>query len=96
MNDEQLNKLFRAVGQSRTDTSRVEYGFETRLMARLRAERSQPVPWVMASWRLIPVFAAVVVALGVWNLTGNGATDPSSTYSEQNADAAVASYLTGD
>ena len=57
-----LDKLFRIARDSKTDTSRAEFGFETRLLARLRAERSRPVVW-----RLMPVFAAIVIMLGVWN-----------------------------
>jgi len=56
------DKLFKVVREAKPDTSRAEYGFETRLLARLRAERSQPI-----AWRLLPVFAAVVIVLGVWN-----------------------------
>ncbi|MEI6085435.1 MAG: hypothetical protein WCS70_14205 [Verrucomicrobiota bacterium] len=56
------DKLFKAAREAKPDTSRAEYGFETRLLARLRAERSQPI-----SWRLLPVFAAIVLMLGVWN-----------------------------
>jgi uncharacterized BrkB/YihY/UPF0761 family membrane protein len=41
----------------------LEAGFETRLMARIRARRA-PVFWGAWSWRLVPVFTAVVIALG--------------------------------
>ncbi len=57
-----LDKLFQAARQAPVDTSRQEFGFETRLLARLRAE----TPWYAFAWRLVPVFAALVLALGVW------------------------------
>ena len=57
-----LDKLFQAARADKPATARAEYGFETRLMARLRAERSRPV-----TWRLLPAFAAIVIVLGVWN-----------------------------
>ena len=57
-----LEKLFQAARAMKPDTACAEFGFETRLLARLRAERSRPV-----TWRLLPVFAAVVLVLGVWN-----------------------------
>lgn len=60
------DKLFKAARATKPDTSRVEYGFETRLLARLRTERSQPVAWFAWTWKLMPVFAAVVLALGIW------------------------------
>jgi hypothetical protein len=67
MNDEQLNQLFQAARGSRPDTSRAEYGFETRLLAALRENRGQPTPWAALTWRLTPVFAAIVVVTGVWS-----------------------------
>jgi hypothetical protein len=77
MNDEQLNKLFATARQAPPDTGRAEFGFETRLLARLRAERRPSAPWFAWAWRLTPAFAAIVIALGVWTFTasGNGATE---------------------
>jgi hypothetical protein len=63
---DRLDEVFRAARQAPTDTARLEFGFETRLLARLRAERTTALPWAEMVWRLVPVFAAVVVALGVW------------------------------
>ena len=67
MNDEQLNELFRVARMSRPDTSRAEYGFETRLLATIRELRKQPKPWATVAWRLMPVFAAIVVVTGMWS-----------------------------
>jgi hypothetical protein len=67
MNDEQLNQLFQAARGSRPDTSRAEYGFETRLLAALREIRRQPTPWATLAWRLMPAFAAIVVVTGAWS-----------------------------
>jgi hypothetical protein len=80
MNDEQLNQLFQAARTSRPDTSRAEYGFETRLLATLRENRKQPLPLATLAWRLMPVFAAVVVVAGVWSY---------NVQSEMNAEAAL-------
>ncbi len=84
MNDEQLNQLFQAVRGSRPDTSRAEYGFETRLLAALRENREQPTPWAALTWRLTPVFAAIVVVTGVWS------------YSVQSQTATEAALGTGE
>lgn len=62
MNDEQLNKMFQAA-RAKPDTARVEFGFETRLMARLRESAA---PWFALAWRLMPAFAAVVLVAGAW------------------------------
>ena len=84
MNDEQLNELFRAARTSRPDTSRAEYGFETRLLAAIRELRKQPTPWATVAWRLMPVFAAIVVVTGAW------------AYSVQSQMGAEATLGTGD
>ena len=67
MNDEQLNQLFRSARPTRPDTSRAEYGFETRLLATLREKRKQPMSLATLAWRLMPVFAAIVLVTGVWS-----------------------------
>lgn len=72
MNDEQLSRLFAAAREAAPDTARAEFGFETRLLARLRAERGALVPWFVWTWRLAPLFAAIVLALGVWEFTSPG------------------------
>ncbi len=62
-----LDALFAAARAQRLNTSRAEYGFETRLMARLR-ERCQPDAaslWSTVTWRMVPFFACVV-ALALW------------------------------
>lgn len=66
MNDEQLNTLFFRARQAPGDTSRAEYGFETRLMARLREDRHSS-SWTLWTWRLMPYFAAAAVAAGCWS-----------------------------
>ncbi len=98
MNDEQLNKLFQAARAGRPDTARAEYGFETRLLARLRANREQPAPWYAFTWKLMPAFAAVVVALGVWTVTewGAGSNDLQTAIAGDHEENTLVTYLTGD
>ncbi len=64
--DDRLDALFAQARAQRPDTSAIEYAFETRLMARLRHARPTDSVWAMVSWRMIPFFAAAVVALAVW------------------------------
>jgi hypothetical protein len=98
MNDEQLNKLLQAARAHRLDTSRAEYGFETRLRAVLRANREQPAPWHAFLWKLMPAFAAVVVALGVWMVTemGAGSNDLQTAITGDQEENTWVPYLTGD
>jgi hypothetical protein len=65
--DADLDALFAQARERRPDTSKAEYAFETRLLARLREERETSSIWAMVSWRLIPFFAACVVALTLWH-----------------------------
>lgn len=51
-----LDALFAAARTSAPDTSRVEFGFETRLLARLRTERSES--WLVWGWKLCPICRA--------------------------------------
>jgi hypothetical protein len=63
-----LDALFAAARAQRPDTSRAEYGFETRLMARLREGRQPDAAslWSTVTWRMVPFFAVCVVALALW------------------------------
>ncbi len=80
-NPDPLDALFAAARQQRPDTSRAEYGFETRLMARLR-ERRQPDPVSLLSvmsWRLAPFLAMCVVALALWQSNVSSESDDATT-----------------
>ena len=65
-----LGALFRAVREDAPyieaagGFGRIEYGFETRVMARVREERTSS--WLAWAARLCPFAAALAVAAGVW------------------------------
>jgi hypothetical protein len=61
--DQQLDAIFRAARDAAPDVSRREFGFETRLLARIREERRGS--WMTIALRLSPVFAALVIAAAV-------------------------------
>ncbi len=69
--DRRLDRLFAAARGAPPDTSRAEEGFEDRLAARMRGVRRGEggLPMGMWAWRLSPVLAAVVLAIGVWTAT---------------------------
>jgi hypothetical protein len=98
MKDEQLDKLFQAARSARLDTSRAEYGFETRLLALLRADREQPAPWYALAWKLVPAFAAIVVALGLWTAAepGLGSNDLGGAITGDRQENTLVTYLTGE
>jgi hypothetical protein len=63
--DPMLDRLFEAAREKAPDPSRVEFAFETRLLARIREEQGSSISaW---AWKLTPFFAAVVIAVGLWN-----------------------------
>ena len=64
--DRQIEALLHAAREPR-DTARVQFGFETRLMARLREESATSVfTW---AWKLAPFFATLAIAAGIWSRT---------------------------
>jgi hypothetical protein len=65
LSDSELDALLAEARWARSDTARAEYGFESRLLARLRGLRPESA-WGMLSWRMMPVFAAVALILVVW------------------------------
>jgi hypothetical protein len=64
MNDP-LAVLFRAAREDADDFGRIEYGFETRVLARMREERSSS--WLAWAARLCPFAAALAILAGVWS-----------------------------
>lgn len=95
MNDK-LDKLFAAARTAKPDTARTELGFETRLLARLRAERTGDASWFAWAWKLAPVLAAVVVALGAWEFASADGSDLHTVITGQSDEELLVSYLTGD
>ena len=65
-NEEKLNELFRVARTAPPDTSRAEFAFETRLLARIRAEREDAGWFGVLSWKLCPAFGAIALALAIW------------------------------
>ena len=61
-----LDKIFLLARQAAPDVSRVEQGFEARVIMRLQNRREGRHRWYASSWKLVPVFAVVVVLLGGW------------------------------
>ncbi|HEV7867573.1 MAG TPA: hypothetical protein VGO90_07815 [Chthoniobacteraceae bacterium] len=62
--DQTLDALLATARPIAPGTERTEFGFETRLLARLREERSSSWAWLAV--RLSPIFAAAVLAAAAW------------------------------
>ena len=59
-----LDALFRAARENLDDHGRLEFGFETRTLARIREERGSS--WLAWAARLCPFAAALAISAGVW------------------------------
>jgi hypothetical protein len=95
--DPNLDRLLRAARDEAPDTARFEFAFETRLMARLREERSTSVfTW---AWKLAPFFAALAVAAGLWSRTTTASADALAGLiaeaSRGSEEATLVSFFTG-
>ena len=62
--DESLDRLIAAAREHQPDTSRLDLGFEARVLARVREERTGA--WFSWAWRMCPYFAALALAAGTW------------------------------
>ena len=91
--DAALAALFARARAARPDTAAAEYAFETRLMARLRAQEEAGSIWAMVSWRLLPFFAVCVVGLTLWHSEVVAETsDAEQTAFVENLDSLDSSY----
>ncbi len=70
--DERLDRLFMAARSMRPDTAAVEDHFETRLLARMEEEQDSQALWAAWAWRLFPLFATIVLVVGI----GSVVSDP--------------------
>lgn len=95
--DDILDSLFSAARAGQRDTSRLEFGFETRLAARLREEsRGSLAAW---AWKLCPFFAALAVAVGCWNyanLRSDADTQIVVEATSGSDDQILLAYMTGE
>lgn len=63
-----VERLLRAGRSARTPTDTTEFAFETRLMARIRSERSGEAAQGLLIWRFVSSCAALVLILGAWHV----------------------------
>ncbi len=76
------------------DTARAEYGFETRLLARLSEERNSDVAtW---AWKMCPFFAAVALAASLWAQPWKADAGLIASAARQSDAQMLVAYITGD
>ena len=97
-NDEKLDRLFAAARKAEPYKTDMEYGFETRLMAKIRANRERQTPFLLWAWRLIPVFVSLVIFMGIWIYASRYShmTDLSAITGIGNEETTMVAFLTGE
>ena len=64
--DDRVERLFAAARKSQPCNANLEYGFETRVMAKIRERRDGQKSFFSWAWRFIPALVVVVMMLGAW------------------------------
>jgi hypothetical protein len=64
--DDRFKRLFADARKSQPYNANLEYGFETRLMAKINEQRGKQKPFYSWAWRLMPAFVSAVLILGIW------------------------------
>ena len=64
--DDILERLFVEARKSHSYNANLEYGFETRVMAKINEQRRGQSIFFSWAWRLIPAFVSAVLILGAW------------------------------
>ncbi|MHB8174462.1 MAG: hypothetical protein ACYDFU_08410 [Nitrospirota bacterium] len=70
-----IDEFFKLARTVEPDISRAESGLETRVLARVRAEREEQAAWFTWTWRFVPVFTVLVIILGGWYYSFTPNTD---------------------
>lgn len=72
MDDAKLDRLLLALRERVVDTTRLDHGFETRMMAVLRQRQAREPAVFFMAWKLAPMFLALLVAVGGWVYSVSG------------------------
>ncbi len=96
--EDRLEKLFAEVRKAELYDPKIEFGFETRLMAKVRAEHEGRMPFLLWAWRLVPVFISIVILLGIWTYVSDPdqRIDLSAVARIGNEETMLTAYLTGE
>jgi len=97
-NEDKLDRLFAVARKAEPYKKEIEYGFETRLTAKIRAERERQTPFFLWAWRLIPAFVSLVIFLGIWTYESryDHMTDLSAITGIGNEETTMVAFLAGE
>jgi len=91
-----MDELFKLARTVEPNISRSEMGLETRVLARLRTERESLAVWFTWTWRLVPIFAVLVMALGGWYYSASPNVDMRTAITSNYEQTMYLSSLMGD
>ncbi len=96
--DNNLERLFAAARKAELYKTELEYGFEARVLSRIRANRTENRSFLLWAWRLMPFFASIVIGLAIWFsfFESSHASDLIAAAGSGYEDAIVVSYLAGE
>jgi hypothetical protein len=97
-NDNKLDRLFAAARKTESYESERIYGFETRVMAKIRSKCAVERPFLLWAWRIIPVFVALIIFLEVWIYASEPPymIDLSAVAKIDDEEATLTAFLTGE
>ena len=96
--DDDIERLFAVARRSQPYDAQLEYGFETRVMAKIKDRRDSQKPFFLWAWRLIPALVTVVLMLGIWTYISEQRqfTGLSSIAGINNEETMLVASLTGE
>jgi hypothetical protein len=96
--DDRIDRLFEAARKVQPYNKKIEYGFETRLMAKIKAQHEKRKAFFSWAWRLMPAFVSAVLLLGIWTymVEHKQLVDLSSIAGMNNEETMLVASLTGE
>lgn len=64
--ERKLDRLLAAARTTEFYDDKLEFGFESRVMAKIISLRERERPFLFWAWRLITVFSLFVISLSIW------------------------------
>lgn len=96
--DAKLDRLFAAARKAELYTADKEYGFEARVMTKIRGKREGLMPFGFWAWRLIPVLVSLVILMGILMYASEPryTIDLNAMTGTANEEAVLTAFLTGE
>lgn len=96
--EEKLDRMFEAVRNLKPETAALEWGFESRLLAKIHERRESRLVWFHWVWRFVPVFMVLTLLIGFTSLAirPERSQDLFASITSGQEESLVMTYLTGE